>query len=102
MSYKKLVRDNIPAIINAKGQQPITRVLDDKEYFRELIKKLKEEVAEFETNPSVEELADIKEVLIALRLAIGISAGTLEETRRTKANKNGAFKKKLYLEGVQE
>jgi predicted house-cleaning noncanonical NTP pyrophosphatase (MazG superfamily) len=99
-SYKKLVRDNIPAIIRASGEVPQTRILDDSEYLVELIKKLHEEVAEFEVDHSAEELADIQEVLIAIREAIGVRAGELEDVRRQKARKNGRFKKRIYLEDV--
>lgn len=101
MSYKKLVRDRVPDIIRSKGEKPLVRTMDEKEYLTELIKKLKEEVAEFAKNPSVEELADIKEVTIAIREALGIHAGELEDARRKKANTNGRFKKRIYLEGVQ-
>lgn len=101
MSYQKLVRDNIPQIIEANGEKPVTRRLGDKEYLTELVKKLKEEVAEFEEVHSVEELADVKEVLIAIREALGIRAGELEDIRRKKAAKNGRFKNRIYLEGVE-
>lgn len=101
MSYQKLVRDNIPKIIEANGEKPVTRRLDDQEYLAELVKKLKEEVAEFEEVHSVEELADVKEVLIAIREVLGIRAGELEDIRRKKAAKNGRFKKRIYLERVE-
>jgi len=99
--HNKLVRDKIPSIIKADGKEPKTRILDDKEYLAELIKKLKEETAEFEENPSVEELADIKELTIAIREALGIHAGELEVTRRKKALTNGRFKQKIFLESVE-
>lgn len=98
---KKLVRDKIPEIIRAHGEEPVTRVLEEKEYLQELIEKLREEVEEFAETPNIEELADIKEVTIALRQALGIHAGELEDVRRAKANKNGRFKKRIYLESVK-
>ena len=30
--YNKLVRDNIPSIIEGKGETPITRILNEEEY----------------------------------------------------------------------
>jgi predicted house-cleaning noncanonical NTP pyrophosphatase (MazG superfamily) len=101
-SYKKLVRDRVPEIIRKNGGEPVTRVLDEKEYLDELIKKLKEEVAEFEADRNIEELADIKEVTIAISEALGILAGELEDVRRKKANTNGRFKQHIFLESVRE
>lgn len=100
-SYRKLVRDRIPEIISGNGGEPVTRILDDTEYMAELIKKLKEETAEFEADESIEELADIQEVILALRDALGNSVDELEEERRKKAGTNGGFKDKIYLEGVE-
>lgn len=42
----KLVRDNIPNIIKENGEVPITRILTDEEYKKELEKKLDEELQE--------------------------------------------------------
>jgi predicted house-cleaning noncanonical NTP pyrophosphatase (MazG superfamily) len=99
--YKKLVRDKIPEIIAADGKKANTRVLNDKEYRKELIKKLQEEAKELAENPSAEELADIKELIIAIRESLKIHAGTLEDIRRKKAAKRGRFKKKIFLESVE-
>lgn len=100
-TYKKLVRDKIPQIIKADGKKPKTRLLKNKEYLKELIKKLHEEVSEFEQKPSIEELADIKELTIAIREAMNIHAGELEDARRKKAATNGRFKEKIFLESVE-
>jgi predicted house-cleaning noncanonical NTP pyrophosphatase (MazG superfamily) len=100
--YNKLVRDKIPQIIEADGKKAVTRLLDDKEYLSELIKKLQEEAKEFAEDPSAEELADIKEITIAIREALGIHAGQLEDVRRQKAATNGRFKNKIFLESVED
>ena len=100
--YDKLVRDKIPEIIAADGKKATTRELSDKEYLKELIKKLKEEAAELEKEPSIEELADVKEILISIRQALGIHAGELEDMRRKKATQRGRFKKKIYLMSIEE
>lgn len=46
MMCQKLVRDNIPAIIEKNGETCVTRTLSDKEYEDALTNKLQEEVAE--------------------------------------------------------
>lgn len=99
--YNKLVRDKIPVIIEADGKSAKTRTLNDQEYLKELIKKLGEEAKELENEPSVEELADVKELVIAIREAMNIHAGELEEVRRQKAKERGRFKDKIFLESVE-
>jgi predicted house-cleaning noncanonical NTP pyrophosphatase (MazG superfamily) len=98
--YNKLVRDLIPEIIRATGETPVTRVLNNDEYLAELVKKLGEEVAEFEADLSLEELADVQEVVLALADAIA-SREELERVRAAKASKRGAFQEKLYLERTE-
>ena len=66
MQHNKLVRDNIPAIIQRHGEAPITRTLETAEYQDALRRKLHEEVAEFCATGHLEELADILEVVYAL------------------------------------
>ena len=46
MMCQKLVRDNIPAIIEKNGETCVTRKLTDKEYETALAEKLQEEVRE--------------------------------------------------------
>ncbi len=98
--YNKLVRDGIPRIITASGAKPVTRKLDGNEYLSALIEKLKEETLEFAESFSVEELADIQEVVSALCEAIGKTAQELEVSRKNKAKTNGAFRAKILLERV--
>lgn len=100
--YNKLVRDKISDIIKADGKKSKIRILDDREYLVELIKKLKEEADELEENPSIEELADIKEISIAIRETLGIDEKELENVRRKKAASNGRFKNKIFLESAEE
>jgi predicted house-cleaning noncanonical NTP pyrophosphatase (MazG superfamily)/8-oxo-dGTP pyrophosphatase MutT (NUDIX family) len=98
--YNKLVRDKIPAIIRAKGEKPITCILGEEAYLRELIKKLDEECAEFKADISIEELADIQEVVLALADATS-SRQELEQTRLQKAKSRGTFKEKIFLKSVE-
>ena len=96
--YNKLVRDNIEEIMISKGAKPVTRILSDEEYLTELNKKLLEEVNEYLESEDIEELADIKEVFLAIIEAKQISNDNLEEIRLNKVKKRGAFKKRLFLE----
>ena len=77
MKYNKLVRDKIPEIIANNGQKATFRVLDKTEYLTYLEKKLDEEVAEFHESKSIEELADILQVIISLTYALGSNSHKL-------------------------
>jgi predicted house-cleaning noncanonical NTP pyrophosphatase (MazG superfamily) len=99
--YKKLVRDYIPDIIKDNGDVPIIRILDNDEYLKELNKKLLEEVNEYLESGSIEELADIEEVIIGILGSKSKSREELEEVRQDKVKKRGAFKSRIFLEGVQ-
>ena len=81
----KLVRDKIPEIIKSKGEKIKIRIADDKEYWEELKKKLKEEVDEFISSEEPEELADIYEVLHAIYDFKKIDKKFLAELREKKA-----------------
>jgi predicted house-cleaning noncanonical NTP pyrophosphatase (MazG superfamily) len=101
-TYNKLVRDKIPAIIAADGKKLKTRILNDEEHLQALIKKLSEELVEFEEALSVEELADLQEIIHALANAIGSDKKELEKVRAKKAEKRGGFSEKIFLEAAEE
>ena len=102
--YNKLVRDNIPDIIIANDEFPVTRILDDSEYKLELEKKLLEEYNEvLNTNNSVdriEELADMLEIISSLAEIEGKSIDDVIDVMKSKREKRGGFSKKIYLETV--
>lgn len=100
--YRKLVRDRIPEIIEQAGQTCVCSVLSDDEYLKMLDEKLNEELAEYQESKSMEELADLLEVVRAVARARGSSPEELEEIRRQKAEKRGGFEKKILLEEVTE
>ncbi|HIS19028.1 MAG TPA: nucleoside triphosphate pyrophosphohydrolase [Candidatus Coprovivens excrementavium] len=98
--YNKLVRDNIPDIILKDNELPVTRILNDEEFIKELNKKLQEEVNEYLEGENIEEMVDILEVIRAILEYKNVSYEDIEEKRKKKANKRGAFKEKIYLEKV--
>lgn len=99
MQFNKLVRDNIPEIIKQNGENPITHIADDNEYWLKLKEKLQEEVDEFMKDSNEEELADILEVIYAICDFKKINKKNLEELRIKKAVKRGGFSKKIILDG---
>lgn len=100
--YNKLVRDKIPAIIEADGKECETEVLDDDAFLVMLDKKMTEEMQEYYQSHDVEELADLLEVIYAAAASLGCGREQLERIRSRKAQMRGAFEKKLLLRFVME
>lgn len=85
---EKLVRDKMPEIIESSGRVCHYRIASDNEYKHLLIEKLDEEIAEYGESGSLEELADVMEVLIALAASDGYSENDLPSTNHEKKKKN--------------
>lgn len=100
--YQKLVRDRIPEIIEADGKTCVTETLSDSRYLEMLDAKLAEELAEYQESKSLEELADLLEVMQAVINARGWTWEQLERVRREKAAQRGGFGKKILLKEVIE
>lgn len=96
----KLVRDHIPAIIQAQGNSPKIRTLSEEEAIVYLNKKLKEEVDEYLENNCLEEMCDILEVIEAISAAMKFSDQEIKRVKEEKAQKNGTFKDKILLEKI--
>lgn len=97
MIFDKLVRDNIPQIIEDRGGKAEIRILSDEEYPVYLERKLDEEVGEYHRDKTAEELADILEVVYALASAIGCSREELQAIYQKKHDARGGFEKKILL-----
>ena len=102
IEYDKLIRDRIPEIIEQSGQKCIIEELDTDTYIRYLDQKLDEELEEYQADKSLEELADLLEVMYAVVRARGYTTEELERVRKQKAEKRGGFEKRLRLKGVIE
>lgn len=100
--YNKLVRDQVPGLIEASGKKAITRVADDKEYQTLLRQKLQEEVNEFLESGGTEELADIIEVIRALGHTNEIPLIELIEMAKKKRGERGGFDSKVVLVQVED
>ncbi|MCA1063887.1 nucleoside triphosphate pyrophosphohydrolase [Rossellomorea sp. AcN35-11] len=105
-TYNKLVRDRIPEIIEATGKTFTTRVLSEEEYLIELKKKSFEELEEYQNaetrEEALEELADLMEIVHAFAKFHNTSLDEIEAIRCEKAEKRGAFAKKIFLNEVED
>ena len=99
-TYDKLVRDKIPEIIHASGSFSNTHVANEGEFRTKLYEKLEEEAKELVAQPSVDEAADLLEVLLAVCELEGWSIESLGATRSTKRNERGAFTERIILDAV--
>ena len=97
MAFNKLVRDKIPAMIEAAGEKTVTRILGEEEYLNALEQKLDEEVGEFHEERNLEELADILEVVYALAEAVGYSKEELLAACQAKNDRRGGFGDRIFL-----
>lgn len=100
--YNKLVRDHIPEIIEPGGRKCTTEILSDDRWLQMLDAKLNEELAEYQESKSLEELADLLEVMRAIVKARGWNWEQLEQVRQEKAARRGGFEKKILLKEVRE
>ena len=101
--YNKLVRDKIPESINKiEGREANYKILDNNEYIQELDKKLFEEAHEFVEEHSVEELADLMEVITAIMKFKNILTVDVERARKIKNEKKGKFDNRIYLLDVEQ
>ena len=96
----KLIRDKIPAKLQAKGIQLFERSMEDAEFIERLHNKLIEESHECFNAQNLEELTeemgDVLEVIYALAHAKNIDIKAIEEKRLAKQALNGGFDLKIY------
>jgi len=99
--FNKLVRDKIPEIIKQNNEIATVRLLNDKEYKEELNKKLLEECNEIinatSTNETLEEIADILEVIDSIIKLNNLTIEECKKIQQEKRVKRGGFKKRIFL-----
>lgn len=118
VEYNKLVRDYIPYLMAKEGLRPIVEILDDDRFLEELLKKLDEEVTELKQaiefnrvteetnnytqvttakNNIMEEMADVRAVLLALAAMHNIHWHNVESMLLHKEGEKGSFSRRIFL-----
>jgi len=98
MKYNKLVRDKIPEYIEGKGGKPEHHIADEKEYWEKLKDKLIEEFEEFKAEESIEEFADLMEVIEAIQKYKQFDTEEVLSVRDAKAEERGRFERGIILD----
>lgn len=106
--FEKLVRDNVvdDCLVDPKVLETSYRVLEDGEYRQELIKKVSEEAAEiplgetFNREEALGEIADLQNVVDALREHYGFTENEVQMTGDEKTSKKGGFVQKHFIDHV--
>ena len=107
--YSKLVRDNIPDLIEKSHPDKdfvVTQLPNDKNFEIELMDKMNEELGEYfnakTKKMKKEELCDTLEVLMALIEYKGFTFTEINDLRLKKRSERGGFEKRLFLVKVEE
>lgn len=98
--HKKLIRDKIPKFIEASGDKYEMRVMEKKEFEKELKRKLVEEATELiktKREDLLNEMADVLELLKSIASFYKIDFSEVLEKQIKKRKERGGFKKRLFL-----
>jgi predicted house-cleaning noncanonical NTP pyrophosphatase (MazG superfamily) len=100
--YNKLVRDGIPEIIRAKGEDFSVRTLTDRqEFVQELFKKIQEEanaLAHVRSREDfLQEYIDLSLVIETLLTELGVTAHDVALAREANIKRKGLYEDRLFL-----
>ena len=100
MALPKLVRDNIPSIIERSGRKCTWSVASNDTYVSLLFEKMYEECAELREEKSLEEAADVYEVFVSLLSALDLNMSEVIKFAENKRLNNGSFSNRIILNQV--
>lgn len=104
--YRKLIRDNVPAIMDKKRVRYSVRELGKEEYLKALRRKLIEEATELSRAKTradlLSELADVLVVIEALLLEEKFTQDRVMTVFNANKKKKGGFDRRLFLEWSEQ
>lgn len=100
ITYNKAVCDRIPEIIRDSGKECTVEQVSPERWIELLTQKLGEEVAEYQEKPSLEELADILETMMAIGSLRKETWEGLEGAGYKQAEKRGGFRARTQFKTV--
>jgi predicted house-cleaning noncanonical NTP pyrophosphatase (MazG superfamily) len=100
--HNKLIRDNIPEILDGKKIKYKCHIAKKIEFKRKLYEKLNEEIKEFKIKPSIDEFVDILEVIEYIGKYYGYQPHDISLKKTIKKLTNGGFDKKIILETTEK
>lgn len=99
--YRKLVRDKIPKRIEESGGKYLCKTLDIKDFKKEILNKMVEEVSGMQSskkkNELISEIGDTLDVIDEVKRTFKISNKELGNSRKKEFSRKGGFKKRIYL-----
>jgi len=102
--YNKLVRDRIPEIITVDNEIPKIKILKNKEFVDELLKKLHEETKEAmvavkntDKEGLAKEIGDLYEIIDSLIENFSLDRNEILKLQNERREKRGGFKEKIFL-----
>ncbi len=106
-THNKLVRDRILEIIEQDGVAYESRILDEEEFKKQLLKKVVEEAQEvLDSNGNkdelVKELADLWEVIESIVKTFELDHEQIQEVKQHRHDLRGGFDNKIFLESTDE
>lgn len=100
--YRKLIRDNVPNMMTAKGVTFSVQPIEDDQLFtvalgNKLLEEAQEFVAAVDHDERVSELVDVLDVIDELKARYAITDDDLAAVRTTQRERKGGFDQRLLL-----
>lgn len=99
--YNKLVRDKMPEIMRASGEEPNTRTLSEEEFKKQIRLKLLADAGEARVATTrdelVKELADVLEIVEAIAAVEGVPLDDVRRAQAARRFERGGFEGRTYL-----